>query len=294
MLGILVGDCDPVRGRDGAGDPRGERARLGEAGGRRRGGDAVDGPPGRAHQAETTGARDGRARRSVGATRGSNRRRPDLRPRRRRSHGNRAGGQSRGAAHPRHRRAALGQAVSRSAEPGHGAIRFDRRGLEGRLADRPPHHQARRRQDASSRCHGVADRGHRRRTASRGLPVHRPDRGRRARRTVAPQGSAGAIGRADRRPRARVQERPRHDSRIRAPARSGDVARTGAHVRRRHSRRNDRARRSRHQLPALCAAGRNDDGAGRAAIGADERNQGRPRRGRCGDARRQFRHDQRR
>ena len=42
---------------------------------------------------------------------------------------------------------------------------------------------------------------------------------------------------------------------------------TGAHLRRRHSRGNHRARRGRHQLPALCAPGAADDGAGRSARG---------------------------
>ena len=68
-----------------------------------------------------------------------------------------------------------------------------------------------------------------------------------------------------------------------------DAARSGAHLRRRHSRRNDRARRSGHQLPALRASRAADDGAGRSARGdrARDRRCARCRAGR--GARRQLR-----
>ncbi len=85
---------------------------------------------------------------------------------------------------------------------------------------------------ATPRRHGVADHRRRRQPAGRGVPVHRSDGGRRARRAVAPEGSAGAARRADRGPGARIPERARDDSRLRPAARSGDAARTGADLRR--------------------------------------------------------------
>ena len=74
--------------------------------------------------------------------------------------------------------------------------------------------------------------GERWQSAGRGLPVHRPDGRRRARRAAAPEGGAGAARRAHGGPGARIQERPRHHSRLRPLARSGHAARTGAHLRR--------------------------------------------------------------
>ena len=52
----------------------------------------------------------------------------------------------------------------------------------------------------------------------RDLPVQRPHRHRRARGAAAPQGQPGAGRRADRGDRARVPQRPGHDSRLRAAA----------------------------------------------------------------------------
>ena len=94
--------------------------------------------------------------------------------------------------------------------------------LQGGVADCAPHDRARPRQVAASRRHRVADYGRRRIVTGGRVPVHRPHRGGAARRAAAPQGSAGAAGRADRGPRARVPQRPGDHSRLRPAARSGN------------------------------------------------------------------------
>ena len=100
----LLAHRHPADHRADARGQGGDRARRrGEAIRRepRRERDAVDGAAGCADEAETAGTRDGRARRSVGAARRSDRRRPDLRPGRRRSRRHGAVGEPRGAAHSR-------------------------------------------------------------------------------------------------------------------------------------------------------------------------------------------------
>ena len=188
---------------------------------RRRERDAVDGAAGRADQAQTAGARHGRARGSVGAARRSDRRRPDLGPGRgrsrrhwcRRSIPRRDGFSSSAKAAPDGR-------FATALKPATALSDLIAEALEGSIADRPAHDHARRGKAAAPRCDRVADRRRRRSPAGRGLPVHRPDRRRRARRAAAAQGSAGAARRAHRRPRARIQERPRDHSRLRPAARS--------------------------------------------------------------------------
>ena len=114
------------------------------------------------------------------------------------------------------------RAVSRRARHVAGAGRRDRRGARGRRADRATHGCARwsRPKPVASWRHRLADYRRGRRAAGGGLPLYRPDGGGGARRAAAPQGGAGAAGRAHRGTRARVPERPGDHPRLRAPARS--------------------------------------------------------------------------
>ena len=100
------------------------------------------------------------------------------------------------------------------------------------------------------------------RSARRHLPVQRPHRRRASRGTAAPEGQPRAPRRADRRPRARVPQRPGDDPWLRPAHRSGRSPGALQPVPRGHPPGDRRAGGGRDQLPRLRAAGGADADAG--------------------------------